>query len=77
MSSIKKISRWVLYAVFTLLLVLALIALVIRFIIFPNIDSYKDDIAAHASKTAGQKITIGDIETGWEGVSPHFILKNI
>jgi uncharacterized protein (TIGR02099 family) len=77
MSSIKKISRWVLYAVFTLLLVLALIALAIRFIIFPNIDSYKDDIAAHASKTAGQKITIGDIETGWDGISPHFILKNI
>ncbi|HSI24950.1 MAG TPA: DUF748 domain-containing protein, partial [Methylotenera sp.] len=77
MASIKKISRWVLYAVLTLLLVLALIALAIRFIIFPNIDSYKDDIAAHASKTAWQKITIGDIETGWDGISPHFILKNI
>ncbi|HSI25497.1 MAG TPA: YhdP family protein [Methylotenera sp.] len=77
MASIKKISRWVLYAVLTLLLVLALIALAIRFIIFPNIDSYKDDIAAHASKTAGQKITIGDIETGWNGISPHFVLKNI
>jgi uncharacterized protein (TIGR02099 family) len=77
MSSIKKISRWVLYALLTLLLVLTLIALTIRFIVFPNIDSYKDDIAAHASKTAGQKITIGDIETGWDGISPHFILKNI
>ncbi len=77
MSSIKKISRWVLYILLTLLLVLTLIALAIRFIIFPNIDSYKDDIAAHASKTAGQKITIGDIETGWDGISPHFILKNI
>ena len=77
MSSIKKISRWVLYVVLTLLFLLVLIALVIRFIIFPNIDSYKDDIAAYASQTAGQKITIGDIQTGWDGISPKFVLKNI
>ncbi len=75
--SIKKISRWILYVVLTLILVLALIALIIRFIIFPNIDSYKDDIAAYASKTAGQKITIGDIETGWDGISPQVVLKDI
>ena len=77
MSSIKKISRWVLSLILILLLVLALIALAIRFIIFPNIDSYKDDIAAYASQTAGQKITIGDIQTGWDGISPQFVIKNI
>jgi uncharacterized protein (TIGR02099 family) len=77
MVAIKKFSRWALYAVFVLLLLLALIALAIRFVVFPNIDSYKDDIAAYASKTAGQKITIGDIQTGWDGISPKFVLKNI
>ena len=77
MVAIKKISRWVLYALMIFLLLLALAALAIRFIIFPNIDSYKDDIAAHASKTAGQKITIGDIQTGWDGISPKFVLKNV
>ncbi len=77
MTTIKKISRWVLYAVLVLLLVLALRALVIRFIIFPNIDSYKDDVASYASKAAGQKIIIGDIQTGWDGISPKFVLKNI
>jgi uncharacterized protein (TIGR02099 family) len=77
MTSVKKISRWVLYAVFAGLALFALIALVIRFIIFPNIDSYKDDIAIYVSKIAGQKITIGDIQTGWDGISPHFLFKNI
>ena len=43
----------------------------------PNIDTYKNDIATYASKTTGQKITIGDIKTGWDGVSPHFTLTNI
>ncbi len=74
---IKKISRWVLYALFTLLLMIVLVALAIRFIVFPNIDEYKDDIATHASKTVGQKITIGSIVTGWDGISPHIALKNI
>ncbi len=74
---IKKFSRWVLYAVLMLLLLLALIALAIRFVVFPNIDSYKDDIAAYASQTAGQKIAIGNIETGWDGISPQFVLKNV
>ena len=77
MKSVKKITRWVLYAAFVLLLIFALAAIVIRFIVFPNIDSYKDDIAAYATKMAGQKITIGDINTSWDGLSPHIVLKNI
>ena len=77
MSFIKEISRWILYVLVTLLLLITLTALVIRFVIFPNIDSYKDNIAAYVSKTAGQKITIGDIQTGWDGISPRFVLKNI
>ena len=77
MVAIKKLSRWVLYALLVLLFLLALIALAVRFIVFPNVDSYKDDIAAYATKTAGQKITIGDINTSWDGISPHIALKNI
>ncbi len=77
MKSYKKLSRWVLYAAISLLLIFASLAIGIRFIVFPNIDQYKDDIAAYASKTAGQKITIGDISTGWDGISPHIALNNI
>jgi uncharacterized protein (TIGR02099 family) len=74
---LKKIYRWLLYALLAVLSVFILAALIVRFAIFPNIDQYKDDIATFASKTAGQKITIGVIETGWSGFSPHFVLKNI
>ena len=77
MVAIKKFSRWAMYAVLVLLLIFVLLAVVVRFVVFPNIDSYKDDIAAYASKTAGQKITIGDIQTGWDGISPKFVLKNV
>ena len=74
---IKKLTRWVLYAVTLLLILFVLAVLAVRFIVFPNIDEYKDDIAAYASKSAGQKISIGNILTSWDGISPHIGLKNI
>ena len=77
MTTVKKITRWLLYVPLALLLIFVLAVIVIRFIVFPNIDSYKDDIAAYATKKAGQKITIGDINTSWDGISPHVVLKNI
>jgi uncharacterized protein (TIGR02099 family) len=77
MIHLKKLYRWVLYIFLSLLIIFVLAALAVRFIVFPNIDQYKDDIAAYATQRLGQKITIGDIKTGWEGVSPHFSLKNI
>ena len=77
MTHLKKLYRWLIVALLIVLAIIVLIALAIRFILFPNIDTYKNDIATYASKTAGQKITIGDIKTGWDGVSPHFTLSNI
>lgn len=77
MTPLKKLSRWVLYVFLLLLFFCALAVLAVRFVVFPNIDQYKDDIAAYVSKKIGQKITIGDIETGWDGISPHFSLKDI
>ncbi len=74
---LKKLYRWLLYGLLTLLGIVVLVALIVRFVIFPNIDEYKDDIAAFASKTAGQKITIGDITPSWDGFSPHIGLKNV
>ncbi|MEQ1598072.1 MAG: YhdP family protein [Methylotenera sp.] len=74
---LKKLYRWLLYALLAILGIIVLVALIVRFVIFPNIDQYKNDIAAFASKTAGQKITIGDITPSWDGFSPHIGLKNV
>jgi len=74
---LKKLYRWVLYVLLLMLLIFVLAALAIRFVVFPNIDQYKNDIANYATKRIGQKITVGAIETGWDGISPHFNIKNI
>ena len=74
---IKKISRWILYTIALLLLLVIIAAAVVRFMIYPNIDEYKDRIAVEATKTLGQKVTIGHIVTGWAHLSPHVSLKEI
>ena len=77
MVALKKISRWALYFI-ALILALIIIALaVVRFVIFPHIDDYKERIAAKASQILGQKVAIGNIETGWDKASPHVALKNV
>ena len=77
MTQLKKLYRWLTAILLIVLLIIVLAALAIRFIVFPNIDSYKNDIAAYATKTAGQKITIGNIYTTWDGVSPHIALFDV
>ena len=73
----KKISRWLSYLLLVLVALFLLTFLVVRFVLFPNIDAYKNDIAAYASKIASQKIIIGNIYTSWDGVSPHIALFDV
>ncbi|MES2635963.1 MAG: YhdP family protein [Pseudomonadota bacterium] len=77
MIAIKKTVRWVLYLFAFLLGLIVIAALVLRFIVFPNIDRYKDDIAAFATQTIGQQVAIGDIVTGWDDISPRIALMNV
>ncbi len=77
MITLKKIARWALYGLLLLIIVILITALTLRFVIFPNIDQYKDDIARYTAQTIGQKITIGDIVTGWDGFAPQVDLQNI
>jgi len=77
MITAKKISRWILYTTALLFALVILLLAVVRFVIYPNIDQYKADIAAQATSALNQKVTVGNIVTGWHGLSPHFVIKNI
>lgn len=49
----------------------------LRYYLLPHVTDYRDTIAAHASTAIGQRVTIGDIAAGWDGLSPHFDLRKI
>ncbi len=65
---------WLAGAMLTIVLIAAIL---IQFWIMPNISDYKNDIAAFASRTAQQKVTIGDIKASWDGINPHLSISRI
>ncbi len=75
--TIRTFSRWVSYFLIFIVAIILIAILTIRFFVFPNIDQYKDDIAAYASKTIQRQITIGDIQTGWRHISPRVTLVDV
>jgi uncharacterized protein (TIGR02099 family) len=54
-----------------------LIALVIQFVVFPNINQYKNEIANYLSTATKQKVAIGEIKVDWKKFDPHLSLSNI
>jgi uncharacterized protein (TIGR02099 family) len=78
---VKKSLLWIyrtalwLLGIIVAIFVIAILA--IQFYVFPNIDQYKDKIAAFASNAAKQKVVIGNIKAGWQGINPHLVVSNI
>ncbi|MBI3936545.1 MAG: TIGR02099 family protein [Betaproteobacteria bacterium] len=65
------------YAVLAAGLAFAAIVLSLRYWVLPNIEQYREDIAAAASRAAKQRITIGKITASWEGLRPHLVLADV
>lgn len=78
---VKKSLLWVYRTAFWLIGIVIVIfmiaALAIQFFVFPNINQYKDKIAAYATSAANQKVVIGNIKADWQGINPHLSLSNI
>lgn len=78
---VKKSLLWVYRTVLSLVSIIVIIvlitALAIQFLVLPNIEQYKDKIAAFASQAAKQKVVIGTIKADWQGINPHLSLTNI
>ena len=56
---------------------MVILAAVIRFVVFPNINNYKDDISTIITEKIHLKTTIGNIVTGWDGFSPRILIREI
>ena len=78
---VKKSLIW-LYAFTTYLLWFVIIVLAcgilgMRYFVLPRVQDYRTDITSIASETIGQKITIGKLDAGWDGLNPHFDLRQV
>jgi|GEM_PF-156404 len=77
MLMIKKIFRWITYVILAILALMMIALAIIRFAVFPNINHYKKDIAASMTEKIGLKTTVGNIVTGWDGLSPKVLIRQI
>lgn len=78
---IKKSLIWLYsfstYLLWAAVIVVATVVLGLRWLVLPNVQNYKEDIAQRVSQAVGQKVTIGGIEAGWDGMQPHLDLRQV
>ena len=55
----------------------AILFLLLRYAILPNIDYYKGDIERLASRAAGNQVSIARIYASWEGLRPNLFLGDV
>ncbi|MFH1494221.1 MAG: YhdP family protein [Pseudomonadota bacterium] len=58
-------------------LVFAGIVLGLRYWLLPNIADYREMIASSISQAAGQRVTIGMMNGGWDGLRPHLNMREV
>ncbi|HYD97702.1 MAG TPA: YhdP family protein [Noviherbaspirillum sp.] len=54
-----------------------ILVLGLRYVVLPHIDSYKPEVETLASRTVGNKVTIGDIRASWSGLHPRLSLDTV
>lgn len=78
---IKKSLVWLYsfstYLLWAVVIVVSTVVLSLRWLVLPNVQHYKEDIAQRVSHAIGQKVTIGDIKSGWDGMQPHLDLRQV
>ncbi len=72
--TVARIVGWALVVVYFLF---ALAVLFLRYYALPKVGEYKGDIEQLASKALGQRITVGTIEAGWQGLRPELLLADV
>jgi uncharacterized protein (TIGR02099 family) len=55
----------------------AILFLLLRYAILPNIDYYKNDIENLASRALGNKVSIARIYASWRGLAPNLFLGDV
>jgi uncharacterized protein YhdP len=62
---------WLLYFGFVLLI------LALRYLVLPNIETYRPAIEQQLSRTLGLSVSIGRIAASWDGIHPDLLLSDV
>lgn len=74
---VRRLYRILVSALILAALSFAAIVLGLRYWFLPNITEYRETIAASITQAAGQRVSIGTIGAGWDGLRPHLSLRQV
>ncbi|HLQ03053.1 MAG TPA: YhdP family protein [Burkholderiales bacterium] len=73
----RAVARLIGWGLFVVYLLFAAAVVCLRYWVLPKVGEYRSDIEQYASKSLGQRITIGAIEAGWRGLRPDLLLADV
>src|SRR6202158_1069888 len=53
----------------------ALVLLLVRFVVFPHVESYRDALALTLATELGHPVEIVALSTGWDGWNPKLVVQ--
>ncbi|MFZ6770882.1 YhdP family protein [Undibacterium sp. Di26W] len=53
------------------------LVLVLRYVVLPNVNSYKPDIEKMISASLGRQLQIANLHASWQGLNPQLVLDNV
>ena len=72
-----RIFRILRFAALAALALFCALLLIVRFVVFPRIHDYRDQIVARLSAELGQPVAIAAIDTGWQGWNPRLTIRGL
>jgi uncharacterized protein (TIGR02099 family) len=73
----RALVRFVAWGLLAVYFLFALAVLFTRYYALPRVGEYKGEIERYASRALGQRITVGAIEAGWQGLRPELLLADV
>jgi len=74
---VRRFPKYLFYIVFALAMLVCAAVLSLRYWLLPNIENYRDFIAASMSQAAGTRVAIGGIRAEWDGLRPRLELDRV
>ena len=74
---LHPIYHYGIYLIAGVVIVICAAALGFKFWVMPNLDRFKPDVEAAASRALGKPVTVGRLEAGWDGINPRLTLREL
>jgi len=71
---VVRVLQWLWYAVLVGITAFCVTLLAVRYIVFPHVEEYRDDLSSALAKQLGQPVEIDRLATGWDGWNPKLIV---